>query len=213
MSSSPSPSLAIGLTGGIGSGKTTVTDQFKEHGIVIIDTDAIAHALTAPSGQAIPAIRQTFGDAAIAENGAMDRAWMRELVFTNSNAKKQLEQILHPLIRQECEEQTATANSPYVIFAVPLLVESGNWRQRVQRIAVVDCSEETQIARVMKRNQFRREQVEAIMRAQATRAQRLASADDIIDNETDLERVRTQVDALHLRYLQLAHEARIAALS
>ncbi|MFZ6848518.1 dephospho-CoA kinase [Undibacterium sp. RuRC25W] len=211
MSSHRSSPFAIGLTGGIGSGKTTVTDMFQQLGIAIIDTDAIAHQLTTPEGLAIPAIRQTFGNAAIAETGAMNRSWMRELVFNDSKAKKKLEQILHPLIRQQCEKQAADASSPYAIFAVPLLVESGNWRQRVNRIAVVDCMEETQITRVMKRNNLSLEQVQSIMRAQASREQRLAAADDIIENEADLSVVKQRVKELHEQYLKLAKNMTISA--
>ena len=198
---------AIGLTGGIGSGKSTVADLFEAQGIVVIDTDAIAHQLTAPNGLAIAAIGQQFGASAIAANGAMDRQWMRELVFSDGTAKRKLEQILHPLIRQQCEHLAAMATTPYVIFAVPLLVESGNWRGRVDRILVVDCKEETQVNRVMKRNNLNQEQVQAIMRAQASREQRLAAADDIIVNETDLNSVKMQVQTLHLQYLTLASAA------
>jgi len=195
---------AIGLTGGIGSGKTTVANLFQEQGVIIIDTDAIAHQLTASDGLAIAAVRQAFGAVAIADNGAMNRNWIRELIFSDGSAKRKLEQILHPLIRQQCELQAAQASSAYVIFAVPLLVESGNWRSRVNRIAVVDCLEQTQISRVMKRNNLSQQQVQAIMRAQVSREERLAVADDIITNETDLNSVKKQVAELHQYYLNFA---------
>lgn len=198
---------AIGLTGGIGSGKTTVANLFAAHGIAIIDTDAIAHGITAPGGAAMPAIRQTFGDAFVAPDGSLDRARMRELVFADNDAKARLEAITHPLIRTECERAAAEATSPYLIFVVPLLVESGTWRERVQRIVVVDCPEETQIARVMARNQFSREQVLAIMARQATRAQRLAVADDVVDNDTQHSALTSRVDRLHAQYLKLAELA------
>ncbi|MFZ6863374.1 dephospho-CoA kinase [Undibacterium sp. Ji67W] len=204
MPSDRTPPYAIGLTGGIGSGKTTIANLFQEYGISVIDTDAIAHQLSAPDGLAIPVIRQEFGDSAIAVNGAMDRNWMRELVFSDSNAKKKLERILHPLIRQECEKVAALATSAYVIFVVPLLVESGNWRERVNRIAVVDCMEQTQISRVMARNNLSKEQVLAIMRAQVNREQRLAAADDIIVNETDLSTAKKRVQELHEQWMGLA---------
>ncbi|MFZ6752620.1 dephospho-CoA kinase [Undibacterium sp. Dicai25W] len=204
MLSGRTSAYAIGLTGGIGSGKTTIANLFQEYGINVIDTDAIAHQLSAPNGLAIPAIRQEFGDAAIAPNGAMDRNWMRELIFSDSGAKQKLERILHPLIRQECEKAAAMATSTYVIFVVPLLVESGNWRERVNRIAVVDCPEQTQIFRVMTRNNLSQEQVLAIMRAQVSRERRLAAADDIIRNEGDLSAAKKQVHELHQQWTGLA---------
>jgi len=204
MSAGRTPPYAIGLTGGIGSGKTTIANLFQEYGISVIDTDAIAHQLSAPNGLAIPAIRQEFSDAAIAPDGAMDRNWMRELIFSDTGAKQKLERILHPLIRQECEKAAVLATSAYVIFVVPLLVESGNWRQRVNRIAVVDCLEQTQISRVMTRNNLSREQVLAIMRAQVSREQRLAAADDIIVNEGDLSAAKKQVYELHQQWMNLA---------
>lgn len=196
--------FAIGLTGGIGSGKTTVANLFATHGIAIIDTDAIAHSITAPGGAAMPAIRREFGDAFVAPDGSLDRARMREAVFTDDAAKARLEAITHPLIRTECERAAAEADGPYLIFVVPLLVESGTWRARVQRVLVVDCTEETQIARVMSRNRFSREQVQAIMARQATRAQRLAEADDVIDNDAQHAPLEPQVDRLHAAYLRLA---------
>ncbi|VVE82221.1 dephospho-CoA kinase [Pandoraea sputorum] len=197
---------AIGLTGGIGSGKTTVANLFATHGIAIIDTDAIAHSITAPGGAAMPAIRLDFGDAFVAPDGSLERARMREAVFSDNAAKARLEAITHPLIRTECERAAAEAEGPYLIFVVPLLVESGTWRERVQRILVVDCTEETQIARVMSRNRFTREQVQAIMARQASRAQRLAVADDIIDNDAQQAPLAPQVDRLHAAYLQFARQ-------
>ncbi|WP_281718618.1 dephospho-CoA kinase [Pandoraea apista] len=198
---------AIGLTGGIGSGKTTIANLFATHGITIIDTDAIAHAITAPGGAAMPAIRREFGDTFVAPDGSLDRARMREAVFGDNLAKTRLEAITHPLIRTECERAAAEAEGPYLIFVVPLLVESGTWRQRVQRVLVVDCAEETQIARVMSRNHFTREQVQAIMVRQATRAQRLSAADDVIDNDVQHAPLAPQVDRLHAAYLKLAAQA------
>ncbi|VVE89701.1 dephospho-CoA kinase [Pandoraea bronchicola] len=198
---------AIGLTGGIGSGKTTVANLFAAHGIAIIDTDAIAHSITAPGGAAMPAIRREFGDAFVAPDGSLDRARMREAVFTDDAAKTRLEAITHPLIRTECERAAAEAQGPYLIFVVPLLVESGTWRERVQRVLVIDCTEQTQIARVMARNRFTREQVQAIMARQATRAQRLTAADDVIDNDMQHAPLAPQVDRLHAAYLKLAAQS------
>lgn len=198
---------AIGLTGGIGSGKTTVANLFATHGIAIIDTDAIAHSITAPGGAAMPAIRREFGDAFVAPDGALDRARMRDAVFTDDAARARLEAITHPLIRTECERAASDARGPYLIFVVPLLVESGKWRERVQRVLVVDCTEQTQIARVMSRNGFTRDQVQAIMARQANRAQRLAAADDVIDNDARHAPLAPQVDRLHAAYLKFAAQA------
>ncbi|VVD78921.1 dephospho-CoA kinase [Pandoraea cepalis] len=198
---------AIGLTGGIGSGKTTVANLFATHGIAIIDTDAIAHSITAPGGAAMPAIRREFGDAFVAPDGALDRARMRDAVFTDDAARARLEAITHPLIRTECERAASDAKGPYLIFVVPLLVESGKWRERVQRVLVVDCTEQTQIARVMSRNGFTRDQVQAIMARQASRAQRLAAADDVIDNDAQHAPLAPQVDRLHAAYLKFAAQA------
>ncbi len=202
--------LEIGLTGGIGSGKSRVADLFAARGAALIDTDLIAHAITAPGGLAIPALVEAFGPGCLRADGAMDRDAMRALVFGNPAAKARLEAITHPLIRQVTESRAAAihaaAQHPYLIYVVPLLVESGTWRQRVGRVLVVDCSEATQIARVMGRNGFTREQVEAIMARQARRAERLAAADDIIDNEGPPEALLPQVERLDQLYR--AHQAR-----
>ncbi|MEX3630477.1 MAG: dephospho-CoA kinase [Burkholderia sp.] len=197
--------FSVGLTGGIGSGKTTVANRFGARGATLVDTDAIAHQVTAPGGAAMPAIVAAFGPAFAAADGSLDRARMRALVFGDEAARKRLEAITHPLIRAETEQQAARANGPYVIFVVPLLVESGNWRNRVDRVLVVDCEVETQIARVMQRNGFAREQVEAIVARQATRAARLAAADDVILNEAAPDAtLDSRIEALHAHYLALA---------
>ncbi len=196
--------LKIGLTGGIGSGKTVVAERFASHGIAVIDTDAIAHRITAANGVAMPLIEAQFGRSFLTPDGALDRARMRALVFGDGIAKKKLEAITHPLIRTESEGKIQAATGPYLILVVPLLIESGNWGRRVDRVLVVDCPETTQIERVMRRNGFAREQVEAIMAQQATRIQRLAAADDVIENgDTTLENVLKAVDLLHIHYLQL----------
>lgn len=197
--------LKIGLTGGIGSGKTQVANQLATLGATVIDTDEIAHALTAPGGQAIEAIRQAFGEQAIAANGAMDRDFMRALVFEQPQARRELEAILHPLIGQAVQQASAAACGQYVVFVVPLLVESGRWRERVDRICVVDCEPETQVKRVMQRSGLTRERIEQIMGVQASRAKRLASADDVIDNGADVscEALSEQVLGLHRQWCNL----------
>lgn len=202
-------SYVVGLTGGIGSGKSAAADLFAARGVPLVDTDAIAHALTKTDGAAMPAIRAEFGDAVVAADGALDRAAMRAVVFadesTKTPARKRLEAILHPLIRAESERQlAAAADAPYAILVVPLLIEAGDYRKRVNRIAVVDCAEATQIARVMSRNGMARAEVERILAAQATRAERLAAADDIIDNDGDIAALPPRIERLHADYLALA---------
>ncbi|KWE97809.1 dephospho-CoA kinase [Burkholderia ubonensis] len=201
--------LAVGLTGGIGSGKTTVADLFAARGASIVDTDLIAHRITAPGGLAMPAIEQAFGPDFVAADGSLDRAKMRALIFSDDAARRRLEAITHPLIRTETDREGREARGAYVMFVVPLLVESGSWKSRVDRVLVVDCDVETQIARVMRRNRFTREQVEAIIARQATRDARLAAADDVIVNDaTTPDALAAQVDALHQRYLTGAAAAK-----
>jgi dephospho-CoA kinase len=200
--------FSVGLTGGIGSGKTVVADRLAAQGATIVDSDQIAHRITAPGGAAMPAIAAQFGPQFLTAEGALDRDRMRALVFGDAQAKAALEAITHPLIRAECEKAAHAAQGHYVVYVVPLLVESGNWRSRVNRVLVVDCAESTQIERVMRRNGFSREQVLAIMARQATRAERLASADDVITNDiATLAQVLAAADALHLDYLRYAQAA------
>ncbi|GAB6049848.1 dephospho-CoA kinase [Hydrogenophilus islandicus] len=196
----------VGLTGGIGSGKSTAAHLFAEAGAGVIDTDAIAHRLTAPGGAAIPAIRDAFGDAVVTAEGALDRAAMRALVFRDATARKRLEAILHPMIRGIVgDEITALApHHPYLILVVPLLVETGAYQALLDRILVVDCPEALQIARVKARSGLPDEQIAAILAAQAPRAVRLAAANDVIDNSGDLEHLARQVADHHQRYLKLA---------
>lgn len=197
----------IGLTGGIGSGKSTVADLLVERGAILVDTDQIAHQLTAPGGAAIAPIRAAFGDGVIAPDGRMDRAAMRALAFSQPQARKQLEGILHPLIRQQTDAGVAAAvaaGAPYVLVAVPLLVEGGHWQGRYDRILVVDCPTETQVRRVMQRSHLERAQVEAIMAAQATREQRLAAATDVIDNGGDPQALPAQVDEIDRLFRRLS---------
>lgn len=199
--------MLIGLTGGIGSGKSAAATMLNELGAGLVDADAIAHELTAPGGTAIPAIRNEFGEAAVSADGALDRAVMRRLVFADRAAKLRLEAILHPLIgaetRRRCKE-ALVSGVPYVVLVVPLLIESGDYRKRVSRVAVVDCAEETQVSRVMTRSGLARDEVERIMATQVGRKERLAAADDVIDNDGDMDFLRAQVETLHRRYLELA---------
>lgn len=200
--------FAIGLTGGIGSGKTTVADMFAARGASVVDTDLIAHRITAPGGLAMPAIEHAFGPDFVAADGSLDRARMRALIFSDDDARRRLEAITHPLIRAQTDREARAVQGPYVMFVVPLLVESGNWKTRSNRVLVVDCPVETQIARVMRRNGFTREQVEAIIARQATRDARLAAADDVIVNDAATPAMlAAQVDALHQRYLEFAAAA------
>ncbi|MXN78776.1 dephospho-CoA kinase [Burkholderia sp. 4701] len=197
--------FAVGLTGGIGSGKTTVADLFAARGATIVDTDLIAHRITAPGGLAMLAIEQAFGPGFVAADGSLDRAKMRTLIFSDDAARRRLEAITHPLIRAETDREAREAQGAYLMYVVPLLVESGSWKARVDRVLVVDCDVETQIARVMRRNGFTREQVEAIVARQATRDARLAAADDVIVNDaTTPAALAAQVDALHRHYLACA---------
>ena len=195
---------SVGLTGGIGSGKSTVADLLAARGVAVVDTDRIAHELTAPGGAAIPAIRDAFGDSVILPDGSLDRRAMRDAVFSDPQAKATLERILHPMIGVETARQGAAASSPYIVYVVPLLVESRNWRDRVDRVLVVDCDEEEQVRRVMARSAMSAQQVRPIMAAQATRAQRLAAADDVIVNDSTVEKLETAVAALHAAYLKRA---------
>jgi dephospho-CoA kinase len=193
--------FSVGLTGGIGCGKTTVADMFAELGASVIDTDQIAHALTAPHGAAMPALLAEFGEDFATPEGALDRARMRALVFSDDTARARLEAILHPKIRDATAAAAAIAGGDYVIFVVPLLIESGTWRERVTRILAIDCPEEVQVARVMARSGLQEAQVRAIMAAQVTREQRRAAADDIIVNDDGIDALRPQVEILHAMYL------------
>ncbi len=207
---SDSACLRVGLTGGIGSGKSTVADRFAELGAAIVDTDAIAHAITAPGGAAIDALRAHFGDAYITPGGALDRGRMRERVFADADAKRALESILHPLIRAEAEDaaQRAAANAPYVVFVVPLLVESGDWTSRVDRVLVVDCPVDVQVERVVRRSRIDADRVRSIVAQQASREQRLAAADDVLFNGGAVGQLAERVARLHAAYCRLASPRR-----
>jgi dephospho-CoA kinase len=194
----------VGLTGGIGSGKSAVAALFAKRGVAVIDTDEIAHELTRPGGEAIEAIRASFGANSIGADGALDRDGMRKLVFGDATARKKLEAILHPLIREESGRRGGRAQSPYAILVVPLLVEGGVDRSRYARVLVVDCPEVQQVERAMRRSGLSEAEVRAILAAQATREQRLARADDVIDNSGTPEALERQVSNLNEKYLTLA---------
>ena len=197
-------SLIIGLTGGIGSGKSTVAGIFAALGVSIIDTDAIAYELTRAHGSAMTAIREAFGEKFIAADGALDRKEMRTLVFSDEAARKKLESILHPKIRDEVERRVKLFPGFYAIVVVPLLLETGSYRDMIKRILVVDCSEYTQVARAMARSGLDEQTICAIMTAQVSRHERLQKADDVIVNDGDLQDLQRQVEVLHGKYLELS---------
>lgn len=198
--------LRIGLTGGIASGKTLVSRLFAARGVPVIDTDELAREAVEPGTEGLAAIRERFGESVIGADGRLDRRALREHVFRSSEARRDLEAITHPRIRALLEQRSATAGGPYQILVIPLLAETGR-RTPVDRVLVVDCPESLQIERLMRRDGSSREQAEAILAAQASRAERLALADDVIRNDGDPAAVETAVAALHQRYLALAAEA------
>ena len=188
--------LRIGLTGGIGSGKSTVAAMLGEHGATLVDTDAIARQLTQPGGNAMPAVAQAFGASMVDANGGLDRAAMRHAVFSDASLKQRLEAILHPMIGAEATRQ-ARAAAGAVVFDVPLLAESSHWRDRVDRVLVVDCREATQVARVVQRPGWSQAAASAVIAQQASRASRRACADAVIYNDgLSLEQLELEVDAL-----------------
>jgi dephospho-CoA kinase len=197
-----SPRLRIGLTGGIGSGKSTVAHLLAAHGATVIDTDSIARELTLRGGAAIPLVEARFGVEFIDSGGALDRARMRELVFANPGAKRRLEAILHPLIGEETERQAGTALGAALVFDVPLLVESALWRDKVDRVLVIDCREETQKSRVVSRSGWTIDAVAAVIAQQAKRAQRRAAADAVIFNDgISVEQLSIEVDRVWTHWL------------
>jgi len=210
--SSPSESrgFAVGMTGGIGSGKTAVADLFATLGAAIIDSDAIAHAMTAPNGAAIEEIAREFGAHYINAQGAMDREQMRDRVFRDPSAKARLEAILHPRIREQtlAEAAAAAGRAPYVMFVIPLLVESGAWRGRVDRLLLIDCSSTTQEARVCARSRLDPTLVRTIIAQQASRAERLDAADDVLVNEGPRAYLFQRVQRLHHCYCEHARRTR-----
>jgi dephospho-CoA kinase len=199
--------FVVGLTGGIGSGKTAVADAFARLGVPVVDTDAIAHELSAAGSPGQRAVAAAFGAPAIADDGSLDRGWLREQAFADPQFRGQLEALLHPLIRDEADRRMATWRTPYGLLVVPLLLERGGARSRVDRVLVVDCPEETQLARVITRSGLAEAQVRAIMATQLSRAARLAQADDILDNSGSPEAILPQVAALDRRYRRLSDAA------
>jgi dephospho-CoA kinase len=199
--------FVVGVTGGIGSGKTTVARMFQALGAAVVDTDEIAHRLTAGRTPAVQAIVERFGIEYRAADGALDRERMRALAFSDPAARRELEAILHPLIRQDATERVAAADAPYVLLLVPLLVEKGGYPGLTSRVLVIDCDETVQVERTMRRSGLSEAQVRAIMAAQASRAQRLLEADDVIVNNGSLAELEAEVRVLHKRYLALARDA------
>lgn len=195
--------LRIGLTGGIASGKSTVADLFADLGAVVIDTDVIAREVVLPGQPALDEIRDAFGESVFDKNGSLSRAEMRKLVFSDDDARHQLETIVHPRIQEETYRQSDRARGKYQLIVIPLLVES-SLKSFVDRILVVDCDEDTQIRRLLARDAESDEQARRIIAAQASREERLSIADDVIRNDGDLANTRSQVAALHEIYLALA---------
>lgn len=198
--------LVIGLTGGIGSGKTSAAKFFTTVGTNVIDTDKISRELTHPQGAAISSIQKSFGRNFITANGGLDRKKMRDVVFSDGTSRRQLEAILHPLIRTEAVRLIALTSSPYVVIVVPLLLETGGYREKVQRILVIDCNEKSQIARAILRSGLSKHEVHAIMATQISRQERLRQADDVIVNDMDILHLQKQVEILHRKYLTLLNE-------
>ncbi|MBA4143781.1 MAG: dephospho-CoA kinase [Nitrosospira sp.] len=196
--------LIIGLTGGIGSGKTTVAKLFSALGAGVVDTDMIAHELTQLGGGAISAIREAFGERFISAGGSLNRREMRDVVFFDEESRRKLEMILHPLIRTEAARRAARVSAPYAMMVVPLLLETRGYCEVIQRVLVTDCSEHQQIARAAARPGMDERTVRAIMAAQVSREQRLLQADDVIVNNAGMAQLEQRVNALHKQYLALA---------
>jgi dephospho-CoA kinase len=199
--------FCVGLTGGIGCGKSKAADTFAALGAAVIDTDVISHDLTSPRGAAMDAIATEFGDEFVREDRSLDRAAMRELVFGDPAAKRRLESILHPLIGTEVRTRLSRVAAPYVMVVVPLLLETGSYRDIIDRVLVVDCPEDQQIERTMTRSKLTAEGVRTIIAAQIPRAERLARADDVLANDADIATLEERVRALHERYLRMAQDA------
>ena len=197
----------IGLTGGIGSGKTTVSDLFEELGIEVVDADVVSWQLTAVNGGAMPDIVKHFGPEAASPDSSMNRKFIRELVFSDPAAKTALENILHPLIRKECQRQLDASQSPYTILSVPLLIESPFWRSSIDRLLVVEAPEALRVERVVQRSHLTPEAVKKIISTQATTAQRLDAADDVIENVGTFEMLKASVLKLHAMYLSLSSKS------
>ncbi|WP_339723000.1 dephospho-CoA kinase [uncultured Paraglaciecola sp.] len=195
--------FVVGISGGIGSGKTTVTDLFAKYGVEVIDADLIAREVVEPETPALAAIVTKFGESVLDQAGSLDRAKLRTLVFEDTEVKNWLNQLLHPAIREQMLLQTQRAKSAYCLLSVPLLVENKLYQQ-VDRVVIVDVDEQTQLQRTLLRDKTNEPQIRAIMSAQATRQQRLAVADDVIDNNGNADNLTAQVDVLHKKYMLLA---------
>jgi len=200
---SRSPRLVVAVTGGIGSGKSTVAAMFRERGAAVVDTDVIAEELTRPGEPALDRIAARFGPEYLAAGGGLDRSKLRRLVFEDARARADLEAILHPLIETRVRERVLASDAPYVLVLIPLFAETGAYRDLVQRVLVVDCDEALQVQRTMQRSGLAADEVRAIMAAQVSRASRLALADDVIRNDDGLKQLAAQVEALDLRYRAL----------
>jgi len=192
------------LTGGIATGKSSVAQRLRQHGIEVVDTDAIAHALTAPNGLALPELRKAFGDVIFAPDGTLDRAALRDIVFNDPSQKNRLEQILHPMIRRQAIEALATATSAYVVADVPLFAETGFLREQADRVLVVDCPPDIQRQRLLARGNIPEELADLILQAQAPRETRLSLATEALDNSGTPEQRDERLDQLHQTYLDLA---------
>ncbi len=205
----PVSMLVVGLTGGIGSGKSTVAARFAAHGTPILDADTIARALVEPGQPALDEIVAAFGTGVIDAGGALDRAGLRRRILADPGQRRRLEAILHPRIRADIHRRLAGLDAPYCLLAIPLLVETGREHYPVQRILVVDCPEALQRSRLRARKGWTEAEIDAMIAAQATREQRLMAADDVIVNDAGLDSLEGQVDALHRRYLALSsgHDA------
>ena len=197
--------FVVGVTGGIGSGKTAATDHFQSLGITIVDADLASRVIVEPGREALIRIEEHFGPEVIAADGTLDRRALREIVFNNPDERKWLEQLTHPLIGQEIVRQIQASQSPYTILASPLLLESGQ-SQLAQRVLLIDVPEALQIERTTKRDDTTEEGVKAIMKAQMSRDDRRTRADDIIVNDQDLAYLQQEVEKLHQRYLEMAQE-------
>lgn len=202
--------LTIGLTGGIASGKTAVSDRFRALGVPVVDTDLVAREVVAPGTEGLSRLVRTFGSTILQEDGALDRTALRRQVFSDPAARKQVEQLLHPLIRQRCMQRLAELDSDYAIVVVPLLIET-DFRELVDRILVVDAAEEQQLRRLQQRDGCSRQQARAMLDAQASRDQRLQAADDILCNNGNFHALDRQIQALHQQYLAMASAATLPA--
>lgn len=193
--------FVVGLTGGIGCGKSSASQFFSELGIDVIDTDVIAKQLTQTNGQAIDQIKKTFGNTFLASNGSLDREKMRNLVFSDSDSKVKLEKILHPLILNEVVRLVKKAKSPYIVVVIPLLIELKDYDDLIDRVLVIDCEEQQQISRTMARSQLSEQFVRAVMATQISREDRLQKADDVIFNNQDINFLKMQITRMHDKYL------------